>query len=250
MNTSQKLQFPLIISFMSLLFLFNGCSQNNKISNNTLTSNQVAEQVKSQSGGASQDTATPTEPVATKKTNDITCDDAALQTSCPKKGDKIVVFVTDFGTIKIKLFPLNVPEMVKNFETLANQGFYNNLTFHRVIKDFMIQGGDPKGDGTGGQSYKGPGTTIAEEFDPQLSHIYGALSMAKTSEPNTTGSQFFIVQNKNGAHYLDGKHSVFGQVFEGMNVVEAITATSVSPQDRPLRPITMKTVMVIDYSEE
>ncbi|MBI2463559.1 peptidylprolyl isomerase [Candidatus Peregrinibacteria bacterium] len=229
MHTSHNFRFTFFIIFMSLLFLFNGCSQNSNTTKNVPT---------------------PTEPVIQKETNDITCDDSIFQTSCPKKGDKIAVFVTDFGTIKIKLFPLNVSETVKNFETLANQGFYNNLTFHRVIKDFMIQGGDPKGDGTGGYSYKGPGTTIAEEFDPQLSHVYGALSMAKTNEPNTTGSQFFIVQNKEGTHWLDGKHSVFGQVFEGLKVVEAIAAMPVSPQDRPLRTITMKTVMVVDYSGE
>ena len=133
------------------------------------------------------------------------------------------MMVTNFGTIKIKLFPKEVPETVKNFTELAKKGFYDGLTFHRVINDFMIQGGDPEGTGRGGESYKGPGTVIPDEFSPNLKNIYGALSMANRG-PNTGSSQFFIVQKEDGTPWLDGLHAVFGQVYEGMDIVDKIAA--------------------------
>jgi peptidyl-prolyl cis-trans isomerase B (cyclophilin B) len=177
----------------------------------------------------------------------MVCDDSTVQTACPKKGDTIGVLWTDSGVIKIKFFQDKAEETVRNFEILANKGYYNNLTFHRVIKDFMIQGGDPKGDGTGGESYKGEGTTIAEEFDADLKHIYGAVSMANTGQKNSTGSQFFIVQSKDGTPWLDNKHSVFGQVFEGMDVVEKIANTQVDKASKPLKPIRMRRIQVFNY---
>lgn len=140
----------------------------------------------------------------------------------PQKGDKIVTLDTDFGTIKFKLYSKEVPEMSKNFEELANAGKYSDVPFHRVIKDFMIQSGDfTNKNGTGGHSYKGPDTSLPDEINSSLHHIYGAVSMAN-SGPNTNGSQFFIVTAHDGVAFLDGKYTIFGQVFQGMDVSEKI----------------------------
>jgi peptidyl-prolyl cis-trans isomerase B (cyclophilin B) len=128
--------------------------------------------------------------------------------------NRTAVIETAKGTIKFELKELEAPITTKNFIDLAQKEFYNGLTFHRVIRGFMIQGGDPKGDGTGGPGYK-----IRDEFSPKLKHTKGAVSMANAG-PNTGGSQFFITEDPQP--HLDGKHSVFGQVIEGQDVVEKI----------------------------
>jgi len=128
---------------------------------------------------------------------------------------KVATFETDKGTIRIELFADKTPKTVANFEKLASEKFYDGLVFHRVIPDFMIQGGCPQGRGTGGPGYK-----FEDEFDPSLKHdTPGVLSMAN-SGPNTNGSQFFITHVP--TPWLDGKHSVFGKVIEGQDVVDAI----------------------------
>jgi len=128
---------------------------------------------------------------------------------------KIAVIETPRGTIKLELYADKAPRTVANFEDLANHNFYDGLRFHRVIKDFMIQGGCPDGDGTGG-----PGYEFEDEFHPDLKHDGpGVLSMAN-SGPDTNGSQFFITHVETS--WLDGKHAVFGRVLEGQNVVDAI----------------------------
>jgi peptidyl-prolyl cis-trans isomerase B (cyclophilin B) len=134
-----------------------------------------------------------------------------------QKGDsmKVATFVTNRGTIRLKLHEDKVPKTVANFEKLAAAGFYDGLKFHRVIPDFMIQGGCPQGTGTGG-----PGYDFADEFHADLKHdAPGVLSMAN-SGPNTNGSQFFITHVP--TPHLDGKHSVFGNVIEGQDVVDAV----------------------------
>ncbi|MCX9013585.1 MAG: peptidylprolyl isomerase [Candidatus Methanoperedens sp.] len=128
--------------------------------------------------------------------------------------NRTAVLETAKGIIKFELKESEAPITTKNFITLAEKGFYNGLTFHRVIRKFMIQGGCPKGNGTGG-----PGYTIKDEFHPKLRHTKGAVSMANAG-PNSGGSQFFITEEPQP--HLDGKHSVFGQVTEGQNVVETI----------------------------
>ena len=185
-------------------------------------------------------------------------------------GDIVAVMKTNMGDIKIKLFPAEAPKAVENFTTHAKNGYYNGLIFHRVIKDFMIQGGDPLGKGFGGESIWGE--SFADEFSPKLHNLRGALSMAN-SGPNTNGSQFFIVQantvpdgmvdqmkemenafpadtveayeNMGGTPWLDFRHTVFGQVMEGMEVVDAIANVKVGGSDKPLEDVIIETIEII-----
>jgi peptidyl-prolyl cis-trans isomerase B (cyclophilin B) len=141
---------------------------------------------------------------------------------------------TSRGDIRIELFPEDAPKTVENFERLAGDGFYDGLVFHRVIDDFMIQGGCPRGDGTGG-----PGYTFEDE--PNDRHLArGALAMAN-SGPNTNGSQFFIVTAE-ACPWLDGKHTVFGQVVDGLDVVDKISQVPRDSRDRPVEPVTIESV--------
>ncbi len=188
----------------------------------------------------------------------------------PQTGEKIAVLNTNKGTIKIKLFPEVAPKAVENFISLIEDKYYDGIIFHRVIKDFMIQGGDPTGSGMGGESkWKKP---FEDEFDINYRNFRGALSMAN-SGPNTNGSQFFIVQvgdvpediisqmkdvgkdggypdevieaykNNGGAFWLDGKHTVFGQVFEGMDVVDDIANSKVGFMDKPINDIVIESAL-------
>ena len=144
---------------------------------------------------------------------------------------KSATITTSLGPIEIELFEDDAPKTVANFEKLANDGYYENLTFHRVIPDFMIQGGCPNGDGRGG-----PGYSFEDEFNDHKV-VKGALAMANAG-PNTNGSQFFIVTTE-AAPWLDGKHTVFGQVTSGYEVVEAISAVDRDRSDKPQTPVTM-----------
>jgi cyclophilin family peptidyl-prolyl cis-trans isomerase len=135
---------------------------------------------------------------------------------------------TTHGTIELELFDDDAPKTVANFRKLASEQFYDGIIFHRVIPDFMIQGGCPQGTGTGG-----PGYTFEDEINPRKV-VRGALAMANAG-PNTNGSQFFIV-TADGAPWLDGKHTVFGRVSAGMDAVDAIEALPTDSRDRPLDP--------------
>jgi peptidyl-prolyl cis-trans isomerase B (cyclophilin B) len=141
---------------------------------------------------------------------------------------------TNKGTIALELFDEDAPKTVANFKKLAGEGFYDGLIFHRVIKDFMIQGGCPQGTGTGG-----PGYTFEDEINDHKI-VRGALAMANAG-PNTNGSQFFLVTTE-AAPWLDGKHTVFGQVTEGMDVVDAIEGTDTDRSDRPVEDIRIESV--------
>ena len=143
---------------------------------------------------------------------------------------------TSEGPITIELFDEDAPKTVQNFKKLASDGFYDGVIFHRVIKDFMIQGGDPTGTGTGG-----PGYTFEDEFN-QHKIVRGALAMANAG-PNTNGSQFFIVTT-DAAPWLDGKHTVFGKVTSGMEVVDALEGLPTDGRDRPREPATIEQVEV------
>src|SRR5437660_4506894 len=136
---------------------------------------------------------------------------------------------TNNGAIAIELFDDDAPKTVENFRKLAGDGFYNGITFHRVISDFMIQGGCPLGTGTGG-----PGYTFEDEINPHKI-VRGALAMANAG-PNTNGSQFFIV-TADACPWLDGKHTVFGQVTQGMDVVEKLEGVDTDAGDQPVEPV-------------
>jgi len=184
-------------------------------------------------------------------------------------GEILVEMNTTMGAIKIKLFPEQAPKTVENFVTHAKNGYYNGIIFHRVIKNFMIQGGDPTGTGMGGESIWGG--SFEDEFSPELLNIRGALSMANAG-PGTNGSQFFIVQAKQvetsilkqmevrgwskeevefykkngGTPWLDGKHTVFGQVVEGMDIVDNIANVEVGFQDKPKEDVKIESITVFE----
>src|SRR4029077_17638412 len=144
---------------------------------------------------------------------------------------------TSAGAIEIELYPDEAPKTVENFTKLATEGFYDGLTFHRVIPDFMVQAGCPRGDGTGG-----PGYTFEDEFNEHLVDR-GALAMANAG-PNTNGSQFFIV-TLDACPWLDGKHTVFGRVIGGLDVVDAISAVERDGRDRPVTPVTIDRIELL-----
>jgi cyclophilin family peptidyl-prolyl cis-trans isomerase len=141
---------------------------------------------------------------------------------------------TTHGTIDLELFDEDAPKTVANFRKLAGDGFYDGIIFHRVIRDFMIQGGCPQGTGTGG-----PGYTFEDEIN-QHKVVRGALAMANAG-PNTNGSQFFIV-TIDAAPWLDGKHTVFGRVSDGMDAVDAIEAVETGRNDRPVEPVAIESI--------
>ncbi len=217
--------------------------------------------------------------------------ESITQLDPPEKGEEIAVIHTSMGDIKVKFFPDEAPKAVENFKTLAKDGYYDGITFHRVINDFMIQGGDPTGTGTGGESIYGG--AFEDEFSPNLYNFRGALSMAN-SGMNTNGSQFFIVQkpgiqdgyweyidslveefgdsqvlfdnqsnrlvkvnysdearelyNENGGTpHLDYGHTVFGQVFEGMDVVDAIASVAVDENDKPADDVIITLISFENY---
>src|SRR5688572_20534319 len=145
---------------------------------------------------------------------------------------------TNHGAIEVELFDDDAPKTVQNFTKLAGEGFYDGVIFHRVIPDFMIQGGDPTGTGTGG-----PGYQFEDEFN-EHKVVRGALAMANAG-PNTNGSQFFIVTTE-AASWLDGKHTVFGRVVEGMDAVDTIESTETDASDRPVEPQKIERVELSD----
>ena len=175
---------------------------------------------------------------------------------------------TNFGDIKVQLFPKQAPKSVENFVGLAQKGYYDGIIFHRVIPDFMIQGGDPTGTGMGGESLWGK--PFEDEFSQEVFNLRGALSMANAG-PNTNGSQFFIVQKpqldagmsdqmkqagypeeivtaygNGGTPWLDFRHTVFGAVSDGMDIVDKIAGTETGMQDKPVKDVVIETITIED----
>ena len=188
-----------------------------------------------------------------------------MQLELPQSGEEIAIVKTNMGDFKIKFFPDIAPKATENFKTHSRNGYYNGIIFHRVISDFMIQCGDPTGTGRGGKSiWERP---FQDECSPELRNYRGALSMANAG-PCTNGSQFFIVQNSfipssqvnglpedvkqnytklGGTPWLDGKHTVFGQVFDGMETVDAIAASPVGAGDKPIKEIKIINIEIVNY---
>lgn len=159
------------------------------------------------------------------------------------KNPIVTIEMENGGIIKVELYPNIAPNTVYNFISLVEKGFYNGLTFHRVIPDFMIQGGDPNGDGTGGPGYVIKGEFSNNLFPNDLKHERGVISMARRSYPlDSAGSQFFIMVKDTPA--LDGDYAAFGKVIEGMDVVDAIVSVETDANDKPLTPQVMKKVTV------
>ena len=204
-----------------------------------------------------------------KRENKLEGETELRQFQAPKSGDTVAVMQTSKGTIKIVLYPDVAPKAVENFVTLARQGYYDGVTFHRVIKDFMIQSGDPTGTGRGGESAFGE--DFEDEFSLDLYNFRGALSMANTGEPGSNSSQFFIVQagadtmqesvfssnaglytqdilnaymEVGGTPWLDQKHTVFGQVYEGMDVVDKLANVSQDENGTPAKADTIESVNI------
>ncbi len=154
----------------------------------------------------------------------------------------VTITMKDKGVIKLELSPEVAPITVENFEKLASEGFYNGLTFHRVIEGFMIQGGCPNGNGTGGPGYQIKGEFSRNGVKNPLRHTRGAISMARAMAPDSAGSQFFIMHAD--APHLDGSYAAFGRVVAGMDVVDKIAATPVDGGDRPKTPQVIESVAV------
>lgn len=159
--------------------------------------------------------------------------------------------LNDGSLIEIELYPEIAPNTVNNFIDLANHGFYDGLIFHRVIPGFMIQGGDPKGSGVGGPGYSIFGEFADNNFDNNLKHFRGVISMARAMDPNSAGSQFFIMVQDSS--HLDGQYAGFGKVISGIKAVDNIVSVQRNGQDKPLEPQIMKKVYVdtfgVDYEE-
>lgn len=157
------------------------------------------------------------------------------------KPNPITVIDTNYGKITLEIFSDKTPRMAENFLTLAEQGKYDNTIFHRVIKDFMIQGGDYENhNGTGGSSFTG--NDLKDEFVPELKNIKGAISMANRG-PHTNGSQFFIIHAET-TPWLDGKHSVFGKVIEGMDIIDTIANVETNSMDAPTEEVKVLSIKV------
>ena len=153
----------------------------------------------------------------------------------------------DGREMKGELYPEYAPQSVGNFAALANSGFYDGLIFHRVIPNFMIQGGDPKGIGIGGPGYCIKGEFAANGVENPLKHTYGVLSMARSMMPDSAGSQFFIMTSD--SPHLDGQYAAFGKVLEGMDVAEDIVKTPRDPSDKPFEPQVMESVRVDTFGQ-
>ena len=169
----------------------------------------------------------------------------------PKELPVATIIIKDYGTIEAELYPHIAPNTVNNFIFLANSGFYDGLTFHRVIKDFMIQGGDPNGDGTGGPGYSIKGEFTKNKFKNDLKHTEGILSMARSQNKNSGGSQFFIM-TKDASH-LDGQYASFGKVTSGLDIVHKIENSKTGSNDKPIKNIIIESIKVdtkgIKYDE-
>lgn len=163
------------------------------------------------------------------------------------KNPIVTIEMEDGGLIKVELYPDIAPNTVKNFISLVQKNFYDGIIFHRVIRGFMIQGGDPEGSGMGGPGYSIKGEFSYNGFENNLKHTAGVISMARSQMPNSAGSQFFIM-HKDSPH-LDGSYAAFGKVIEGMDVVNKIAEVKTDYSDRPLTPQVMKKVTVELFGE-
>ncbi len=213
----------LAILFIAGMLLLAGCAQNNQAGS---PAPNGAQSSAAQNSGSAADTAkTPSAPATPAQ---IQKNETKVENLATANTNPVVVIETSKGVIKAEIYQNDAPITAGNFLKLVNRGFYNGLTFHRVVPNFVVQGGDPKGDGSGGAESK-----IPLEVKPNLKHVYGTLAMARSSDPDSASSQFYIVKGE--AAFLDGQYAVFGKVIDGMPVVEKIVVgdkmTKVSVQN-------------------
>lgn len=264
----------LIISVMFIMVLcLAGCEDGN--TSNTNNSNKNTSNTSSSSSNNKTNTSNSNTQKSNNQENvDVMSLDflanAEKQTANPEKGETIAIMhIKNYGDVKIKFFKDIAPKAVENFITHSKNGYYNGTTFHRVINDFMIQGGDPTATGRGGESIWGK--PFVDEFSYYVLPYRGALCMANSGS-NTNGSQFFIEQAKTdeqmynmikqgqdpesfkeaykkygGSMHLVGKHTVFGQVFEGMDVVDKIAATKTDENDKPVEDVVIESIEIKEY---
>lgn len=258
----KKITKILLLVFVTVIMLLvlTGCESEN------------ATQIKFNNSDTTSNTTNNTENEEGEvKLSDIDFKSAAeKQMAMPNSGDTVAIMhIKDYGDVKFKFFEDVAPKAVENFLTHAREGYYNGLTFHRVINEFMIQGGDPEGDGTGGESIWGEG--FGTELDYTLVPYRGSLCMAMSSLPNSIGSQFFITQ----AHYSEDMYSylknslpvslmnqykeyggylslymqytVFGQVYEGMDIIDKIAAVETDENDKPITDVVIESIEVTTY---
>lgn len=210
-----------------MLFTFAGCG-----------SSQVSE---------SQNNTSSTENVNSSASNN---ESNEVQKVVAIQGTPIVTMkIKDYGDVTLELYPEMAPNTVNNFITLANEGFYDGLIFHRVISGFMIQGGDPQGTGMGGPDYSIAGEFSNNGFEQNtLSHAKGVISMARTNNPDSAGSQFFIM-SEDGT-YLDGNYAAFGKVTDGLDVVETIQNVETGLNDKPVEDVVIESIRVDTQGED
>ena len=251
----------IIITMIILIGCLTGCESNKTKNNNTNTT--TSSNSKNNNNNNKKEEDIDVESLDFVKS-------AEKQVAMPEKGETVaIIHVKNFGDIKVKFFKDVAPKAVENFITHAKNGYYNGVTFHRVINDFMIQGGDPTGTGAGGESIWGK--SFEDEFSYDLVPYRGSLCMAN-SGTNTNGSQFFIEQAKydeqtketlkqygypenlleayktyGGSMHLFTRHTVFGQVFEGMDVVDKIAATETDSTDKPVNDVIIEGIDVVEY---
>lgn len=159
----------------------------------------------------------------------------------------VEITMEDGGVIRLELDSEAAPVTVENFVSLVEDEFYDGLIFHRIIPDFMIQGGDPEGTGMGGPGHQITGEFASNGWDNPISHTPGVISMARSGDPNSAGSQFFITHGD--ASFLDGDYAAFGRVVEGMDIVDQIATVPTDSGDRPLEDVVIKTIRVVDTAD-
>ena len=166
----------------------------------------------------------------------------------PKELPVATIVFKDYGTVEAELYPHIAPNTVNNFISLANSGFYDNLTFHRIIKDFMIQGGDPEGTGMGGPGYSIKGEFTKNKFKNDLKHTEGVLSMARSQNKDSAGSQFFIMTKDIPS--LDGQYASFGKVISGMDIIHEIENVETDVNDKPVKDVVIESITVDTKGEK
>jgi len=266
--------FILIAITLALLITLAGCGESKNNTSNTSNNTTKTNNTSANKSNTSNKTNTSNSTNSSSSTTDVTKYDfvsaAKKQVANPEKGDTIAIFhIKDYGDITVKFFDGVAPKAVENFISLSKNGYYNGVTFHRVIEDFMIQGGDPTATGRGGQSVWG--TAFEDEFDFSVAPYRGALCMANSGS-NTNGSQFFIEQAKydedtyellknngypdnlleayklyGGSMHLFYAHTVFGQVIDGMEVVDKIAACETDEDDKPVNDVVIESIEITEY---